>query len=50
MRFSIQGAKHKRSYMHLHKDPNGDLYSFMAIDASLEPGISQTVCIRKSIN
>lgn len=37
-RFSIQGPKHKRSYMELVKDPSGDLYSFIAVDASLEPG------------
>lgn len=37
-RFAVQGPKHKRSYMQLVKDPSGDLYSFIAIDASLEPG------------
>lgn len=37
-RFAVQGPKHKRSYMQLVKDPSGDLYSFIAVDASLEPG------------
>lgn len=34
----MQGAKHKRSYMEIVKDASGDKYSFIAVDASLEPG------------
>ncbi|XP_055306031.1 transmembrane protein 62-like isoform X1 [Sitodiplosis mosellana] len=37
-RYSVQGAKHKRSYMEIVKGSNGDLYSFIAVDACLEPG------------
>lgn len=37
-RYSIQGGKHKRSYMHLVKGTSGETYSFIAVDACLEPG------------
>lgn len=37
-RYSIQGAKHKRSYMELVHGDNGEVYSFMAVDACIEPG------------
>lgn len=38
-RYSVQGVKHKRSYKYLHRDSSGDLYSFIGVDATLEPGI-----------
>lgn len=37
-RYSIQGPKHRRSYMEIVKGSNGDLFSFIAVDACLEPG------------
>lgn len=37
-RYSVQGAKYERSYMELVKDASGDLYSFIAVDACLQPG------------
>lgn len=36
--YSIQGAKHDRSYMELVKGDSGEIYSFMAVDACIEPG------------
>lgn len=37
-RYSMQGPKHKRSYMELVRDSNGNVYAFFAIDACLQPG------------
>lgn len=37
-RYSIQGPKHQRSYSQLVKGSDGDLYSFIAVDACLQPG------------
>lgn len=37
-RYSMQGPKHKRSYMELVKDSSGNVYAFFAIDACLQPG------------
>lgn len=34
----MQGVTHKRSYMK-HIEHNGDLYTFIGIDACLEPGL-----------
>lgn len=36
--YSVQGGLHKRSYMELVKGDSGELYSFMAVDACIEPG------------
>lgn len=36
--YSMQGSKHKRSYMEMVKDSSGNLYSFIAVDACLQPG------------
>lgn len=33
----MQGKAHRRSYMHEVRD-DGDLYSFIAVDATLDPG------------
>lgn len=35
--YSIQGKKHPRSYMYQLRD-SGELYSFIGVDACLEPG------------
>lgn len=35
--YSMQGKAHRRSYIHQVKD-DGDLYSFIAVDATLDPG------------
>lgn len=37
-RYSMQGAKHRRSYMEMVKGSGGELYAFIAVDACLEPG------------
>lgn len=37
-KYSIQGSEHKRSYMKLVKGGSGELYTFIAVDACLEPG------------
>lgn len=36
--YSVQGGEHPRSYIYKIKDKNGNLYSFVALDACLEPG------------
>lgn len=38
MRYSMQGAKHQRSYMEIVKGVSGETYSFIGVDACLEPG------------
>lgn len=37
-RYSIQGKEHKRSYMKHIKGSSGEIYTFIAVDACLEPG------------
>lgn len=37
-RFSVQGPQHRRSYMEIVKGKSGEKYSFIAVDACLQPG------------
>lgn len=36
--YSIQGSKNPKSYLHQVRAESGELYSFIALDACLEPG------------
>ncbi|XP_075225591.1 transmembrane protein 62-like isoform X2 [Lycorma delicatula] len=36
--YSVQGIKNPKSYIHQITDKNGNLYSFIALDACLDPG------------
>uniref|UniRef100_A0A8D8S6Y5 Transmembrane protein 62 n=1 Tax=Cacopsylla melanoneura TaxID=428564 RepID=A0A8D8S6Y5_9HEMI len=36
--YSVQGARHPRSYVHHLKLPNGEIAAFVALDACLDPG------------
>lgn len=40
-KYSVQGNAHKRSYMKLVKGPSGEVYSFIAVDTSIEPGLKR---------
>lgn len=37
-KYSVQGNEHKRSYMHQVRGNGGELYTFIAVDACLNPG------------
>lgn len=37
-KYSMQGKQHKRSYMKQVRGDSGELYTFIAVDACLEPG------------
>lgn len=39
--YSMQGSQHKRSYMKFVRGSSNELYSFIAVDACLEPGLKR---------
>lgn len=42
-RYSVQGQTNTHSYMQLMASDSGEVYSFIALDATLEPGPVRTL-------